>query len=84
MTNLDMEIGAKVNDVMFRQRISQTQMAEALGCSASTVSMKLHGKRKWTLEEIYAAAEALDVPVSAILPPPVRDTGQYHSGLMAA
>ena len=68
MTNLDIEIGANVNDVMFRQHISQAQMAEALGCSASTVSMKLHGKRKWTLAEIYAAAKILNVDVSAILP----------------
>lgn len=84
MTNLDTEIGANVNDVMFRQHISQAQMAEALGCSASTVSMKLHGKRKWTLTEIYAAAKVLNVDVAAILPESSSDNGQYHAGHLAA
>lgn len=68
MTNLDIEVGEAVHRLMFRRRITQTSLCKSMGMTQSTLSKKLHGERKWTLEDVYSAASALNVPLDELLP----------------
>lgn len=68
MTNLDIEVGETVHRLMFRRRITQTKLCKSMNMTQSTLSKKLHGERKWTLDDVYAAAAALNVPIEELLP----------------
>lgn len=65
---VDAEVGGRVQAVMFRRRVTQVQLAEALGLDGSTVSRKLHGDRPWSVAELVAVARFLDVPAAQFLP----------------
>lgn len=68
MTNLDNELGVNVNSHMFRRRMTQTQLGRLLGMTQTSLSKKMHGERKWTLQEVYDVAAALGVDVAELLP----------------
>lgn len=86
MTNIDThkEIGARVHDLAFRRDMEQADIADALGIHPSAVSLKVRGKRRWSVEELYALAALFDVPITDLLPEPTSDNGQYHWGHLAA
>lgn len=60
-------IGEAVHGYMWRLRISQEQLATALGITQAAVSKKVRGKRPFTVDELIAISEVLDTPVSKIL-----------------
>lgn len=70
MTNMDMhrEIGARVNDLAFRNDVEQADIAEVLGIHPSAVSLKVRGKRRWSLDELLAVSELFDVPITDLIP----------------
>lgn len=49
-------------------RISQAELADALGVSRTSVSNIENGRHRVFLDQIYAAAHALRVPVTTLLP----------------
>lgn len=54
--------------LMRRQGMTQSELAQHLHIDQASVSKKLYGRRTWTLDELLAAAMALDVPVTDLLP----------------
>ncbi len=63
----DMLVGERINMLMFRNKMTQTALGRALGMTQSAFGKKLHGERKWSLDELYAVANALDVSVFDLL-----------------
>jgi transcriptional regulator with XRE-family HTH domain len=61
-------VASEVRAEAARQRCTQMQVAAIIGCGQSTVSRKLRGESEFTVPEIYALADAWDVPVSGLLP----------------
>ncbi len=59
-------VAANVRSVMARQRISQTELASALGMRQQSLSRRLQGKTPITVDEAYAMAAALGVNPSDV------------------
>lgn len=57
----DQIIGERVHRIMWRQRLSQVQLARSLGVSQGALSRKLRGERPWFAAEVLDAAGALGV-----------------------
>jgi len=76
--SVDIQIGERVHQMLFRKRLSQTKVAPKMGISQSVLSRKLRGEIIWTAEDVLAAAQILDVPVTALLPR--LDLNQQPSG----
>lgn len=53
-----------------RQRRSGRQLAAAVGWSAGTTSRRLNGETPLTVDELYACASFLGLPVARLLPAP--------------
>lgn len=53
--------------LLFRTKTTQTALAHKMGVTQAALSRKLHGERKWTLDDLYTAASALGVSVLDIL-----------------
>lgn len=62
----DAEIGERIHQLIWRERISQASFAARLGISQSTMSKKLRGERPWYTAELVAAAGALGVTVGSL------------------
>ena len=67
-------VGAKVNQLMFRNRTTRKQLAEALGITGAAVSRKIYGQNSWTLEELYSVADFFNITVTDLLPRRVPHT----------
>ncbi len=66
--NIDETIGANVHQQMWRARVSQVQLAGALGVDQAAVSRRLRGKTPWKASEIMAAAALLGVDITDLYP----------------
>jgi transcriptional regulator with XRE-family HTH domain len=62
----DAEIGERIHQLIWRERISQSAFAARLGISQSTMSKKLRGERPWFTGELVTAAAALGVTVGSL------------------
>lgn len=62
----DQAIGERVHREMWRQRTTQTRLAEKLGITQTAVSRKIRGERPWFATEVVAVADALGVSVAAL------------------
>jgi transcriptional regulator with XRE-family HTH domain len=60
-------VANEVRAAMSRRRMSQMQLAEALGRSQAFVSRRLTGEIAFDINELATIAEALDVPITALL-----------------
>ena len=58
---IDQVIGSNVHELMWRQRVKQAAMLNALGVSRSTLTKKLRGDITWMAKDIEKAAEVLNV-----------------------
>ena len=52
MSNKKRTIYPKIREVLFEREEDQKDLAKLIGVSESEISLKLHGKRKFHLEEI--------------------------------
>lgn len=66
--NLNAQVGERVHQVMWRRRVTQTEMAAALGIDQAAVNRRLRGKTAWKLTEIVEVARLLDVRVGELIP----------------
>jgi transcriptional regulator with XRE-family HTH domain len=66
--NADEITGEKVHILLRRRGIQQQELADVLGTTQTSVSRKILGKRSWTLDELLATCQFLNVPVTEILP----------------
>lgn len=62
-----------IKERMKYPRITGEVLAERMGTTPATISRLINGKRKLTLEWMFAFAKALDVPISALFTPPQHD-----------
>jgi transcriptional regulator with XRE-family HTH domain len=60
---VDVEIGERLHQWMWRNRIAQNGMAERIGMSGPSLGRKLRGESAWSAGELTRAAAALGVPV---------------------
>lgn len=72
--NIDETIGARVHQQMWRARISQVQLAGALGLDQAAVSRRLRGRTPWRASEIMTAAALLGVDIMDLYPAPGTPT----------
>jgi transcriptional regulator with XRE-family HTH domain len=66
--SIDAMVGETLHMRMWQKKVPQTRLADRLGISQSTLSKKLRGQVKWSLDELYVVARALDVDVRDLLP----------------
>lgn len=70
----DARVGEHIMTFMFRARISQTALSERVGMTQAALSKKLHGERKWSLNDLYSVATSLGVSVTDLLDGPKPHT----------
>lgn len=61
-------IGFTVNQYLFAQRVTKTQLAAALGIAQSNASKKVLGKSGWAAEDLIIASTLLGVSPQDLLP----------------
>ena len=64
----DEAIGAKVNELMFRQRKTRKALGEALGIRGAGVSRKVYGQVGWSINDLYITADFFGVDITDLLP----------------
>lgn len=67
MRSFDEQLGEAIHQVMWRRRITQTDLArQVLGITQSALSQKLRGKRPFYAGELVAIADALELDLNDI------------------
>ena len=61
------DVAANVRAEAARRRVSQTDLARALGVNQSTISLRWRGIREWTLSDIEVVARYLRTTTSVLL-----------------
>lgn len=64
-----------IRERLKRMGMTGEVLSEKIGTTPATISRLLNGRRKMTLEWLYAIAKALGVPVAELFYPPVDDSG---------
>ncbi len=74
-------IGENIHRLMWKARLTQTQLAMRLGMTQGALSRKLRGDRPWFAGEIKSAADTFKVPVGALFSQlPDLDSNQEPNG----
>lgn len=60
------QAGDNIRAEMARHRISQTAVGDRLGLSQAAVSAKLAGKTPFTIDQLAAVADLLNVPLERL------------------
>ncbi|AMS03532.1 helix-turn-helix DNA binding protein [Gordonia phage Guacamole] len=60
-------VAANVRAELARRQVAAQQLAEGIGLSRVTLSRRLNGHAPWTIDEIAATAEFLNVPVESLI-----------------
>jgi transcriptional regulator with XRE-family HTH domain len=68
-TALDAIIGENVHQLMWRARVSQTQLALSLGMTQGALSRKVRGDRPWYADEIAGVAGYFHIDIAALFTP---------------
>ena len=66
--SLNEAIGAKVNELLFLNRVTKKALGEELGITGPGVSRKIYGQTAWSVEDLYAVADFFGVDVVDLLP----------------
>lgn len=66
---LDVAIGERVRLALWRARLTQLQLAEALGVDQAAVSRRLRGQTPWKASDVEVAAKLLDLTVADLMAP---------------
>jgi transcriptional regulator with XRE-family HTH domain len=67
VSELDAEIGRRVHQVMWNQRMTQAVFAAQVGMSQSSVAKRLRGYHGWGAIHLIRAAEALNTSVAYLV-----------------
>lgn len=73
-------IGAEIG----RRRITQKKLGEMVGMSPAAISERQRGQTKWSIDELGAVADALGVPLAALVTDPRAVVPFQPSSLGAA
>lgn len=68
-------VADNVRAAMARRRVTQNALAADLDMTQQALSRRLTGAVAFNVDELHAAAAALDVPVTSLLAEPVAATG---------
>lgn len=66
------DVAEEVRVAMTRRRISQARLASALGLSQAAVNRRLSGAVDFTISELRAVADALEVDITDLIAPTAR------------
>lgn len=66
--DVNVQVGELVHQHMWRQKVTQTTMADALGIGQPAVARKLRGERPFSVDELLAVASHLNLPITEFLP----------------
>ena len=80
----DEALGMTVNNLMFQRRVTRKQLGEALGMTGSNAGRKLRGEVPWTLSDLFAASELLQIELRDILPQRVAQDDAGYLPVVAA
>ena len=69
MSGLRGAVAEAVRVEMARRRMSQRALAETTGLSQSYIGRRLVGEMPFTTDDLALISTALDVPLSALIPP---------------
>ena len=67
-TSLYEAVGIKVNELMFKSRVSRKELGEVLGITGAGMSRKIYGQSAWSLQDLYLVADFFGVEVADLLP----------------
>ena len=73
VAELSLRVAAEVRAWMARRGVRQESLAAKMGLSQSALSMRLRGRTRWTINDLAAVSEALDVPMAALWTPPLSN-----------
>jgi transcriptional regulator with XRE-family HTH domain len=65
--DLTLLVSREVRAWMARRDVKQEALAKALGITQPSLSMRLRGRTRWTVQDLATVSEVLDVPVSELL-----------------
>lgn len=74
-----MTLAANLRGEMARQRRRQVDLAAVLSMSQAAVSRRLSGETPLDVDELYAVASWLDLPITDLMPQPVASGGGKHA-----
>ena len=69
MEQQTLEVSGEVKAWMARRDVRQEALAKALGMTQPSLSMRLRGRTRWTIQDLVIVSKTLDVPVSVLLEP---------------
>ena len=69
MEQQTLEVSGEVKAWMARRDVKQEALAKALGMTQPSLSMRLRGRTRWTIQDLVIVSNTLDVPVSVLLEP---------------
>ena len=64
-----LQVSGEVKAWMARRDVKQEALAKALGMTQPSLSMRLRGRTRWTIQDLVIVSKTLDVPVSVLLEP---------------
>lgn len=64
---LTLLVSREVRAWMARRDVKQEALATALGITQPSLSMRLRGRTRWTVQDLATVSRVLDVPVSELL-----------------
>ena len=68
--NVNQAIGMTVAQYLFAHGLTRADLGALLGIAGANVSNRLHGKAKWTAEDLLATSARFGIPVDALMPTP--------------
>ncbi|MGN6128901.1 MAG: helix-turn-helix domain-containing protein [Nocardioidaceae bacterium] len=72
---LTLRVSGEVRAWMARRGVRQQELADRLGITQPSLSMRLRGRTRWTINDLVIVAETLNVPVSTLLTSPEEGLG---------
>ena len=69
MEQQTLEVSGEVKAWMASRDVRQEALAKALGMTQPSLSMRLRGRTRWTIQDLVIVSKTLDVPVSVLLEP---------------
>ena len=64
---LTLLVSREVRAWMARRDVKQEALATALGITQPSLSMRLRGRTRWTVQDLATVSRVLDVPVAELL-----------------